>query len=208
MLLPHSKKDLGLRPGWCRAILCLFFLASVRSSLPRSKGMEVKFISLTKFAHRCECGRELLSVPICQWCWLVKGVPCFGSLIIRHPHLDEQASWTIPLDWCFFTCIDAAVGSKLAFYLFLLHFSVITRYKAFLRSWASFIESSWGTVSSIIATCLDESGVKTKSGLSDILAMHCGNFSCFPRSTFSCQLVAVFLSPWPFHFEVLQHFSS
>lgn len=101
-------------------------------------------------------------------------IGCFGSLIIRHPHLAEQASWIIPLDWCFFTCIDAAVDSKLAFYLFLLHFSVITRYEAFLRSWAFFKKSSWGTVSSIIATCLDESGVKTKSGLSDILAMHCG----------------------------------
>ena len=36
-------------------------------------------------------------------------------------------------------------------------------------------------------TCLEDSDVKTKSGLSDILAMCCWNFSCFPKSTFSFQ---------------------
>ena len=74
--------------------------------------------------------------------------------------------------------------------------------------WASSKKSSWGTVSSIIATCLDESDVKTKSGLCDFIAMHSGNFSCFPRSTFSCRSVAVFLSPWPFHCKVLKYFPS
>lgn len=53
-----------------------------------------------------------------------------------------------------------------------------------LHSWASFICSSWGN--SIKTPSLEESDVKTKSGLCDVLAVCCRNLNLFPVPTFSC----------------------
>lgn len=67
--------------------------------------------------------------------------------------------------------------AKQALHPCLLHSSANSRYLAFLRSWASSIPSSQGTGSNM-ATCLEKSDVKTKSGGSVVLAMFSGNFSC------------------------------
>lgn len=51
--------------------------------------------------------------------------------------------------------------------------------------------SSQGTVKSRSTTCLGVAEVSTTSGLSDVVATFSGNFSCFPRSTFSSQSYAI-----------------
>lgn len=49
--------------------------------------------------------------------------------------------------------------------------SVSSRYSALLRLWASSVRTSQGTESFIATTCLEESDVKIKSGLTDVLAV-------------------------------------
>lgn len=68
--------------------------------------------------------------------------------------------------------------------------SASSRYFAFFHSWASSIPFYQGTVSSLSANYLEESDVKTTSGLSVVVAVCSRNFSCLPRSTCNCQSVA------------------
>ncbi|KAM4584753.1 complement C3-like [Odontesthes bonariensis] len=64
---------------------------------------------------------------------------------------------------------------------------------------ASSILSSQGTVSSSMMTCLEDSDCSTMSGLRRVSMMFSGNLSCFPKSTLSCQSLAVPRIPaWAF----------
>ncbi len=88
-----------------------------------------------------------------------------------------------------------SMGRQRVFHPLLRHSPLNSLYLALFRSNASSIWSSQGTVSSCRTTCLDDSENRTRSGLSEAVAMVSGNLSCLPRSTFSCQSRAVARSP-------------
>ena len=75
------------------------------------------------------------------------------------------------------------------------HSPANSSYLALFLSNASSIRSSQGTVNSSSITCLVDSDMRTKSGLSVVTVMVSGNLSCLPRSTFRCQSLAVVRSP-------------
>ncbi len=80
-----------------------------------------------------------------------------------------------------------SVGSQRALQPLLRLSSMSSWYLSRLRSLASSIRSSHGTVSSSKRTCLDEADVSTTSGLKQVDVTISGNLSCLPKSTRSSQ---------------------
>lgn len=73
--------------------------------------------------------------------------------------------------------------------------SIISRYLAFYISYASSIWSFEGTRSFSSTTCFVESDIRTRPGLSDVLAMCSENLICLQRSMSNWQSWAVASSP-------------